>query len=114
MSDPRLSGEAPDLFALNPATRLNRNDAAAALRRAGIPVAPSTLATMVCRGGGPKYKRFGRVPLYRAADLLAWLEEKLLPPVRSTSELDAARVARLRRTARKPPDDGEEARLPAA
>jgi hypothetical protein len=42
-----------------------------------------------CVGGGPKFRRFGRRPLYAPTDLLAWAL-----PVRSTSEADV--VARKR------------------
>jgi hypothetical protein len=53
---------------------LTRRDAAAALSAAGYPVARATLATRAVRGGGPPFQRFGRVPLYRWGDLLAWAE----------------------------------------
>jgi hypothetical protein len=68
---------------------LTRRDAAAALTAAGYPVARATLATRASRGGGPPYRRFGRVPLYRWGDLLTWAESRLSPPMRSTSEDDA-------------------------
>ena len=71
-----------------PDTRLTRRDAAAALTAAGYPVARATLATLASRGGGPPYQRFGRVPLYRWGDLLAWAESRLSAPLSSTSELD--------------------------
>jgi len=34
--------------------------------------APATLAKLACIGGGPNFESFGRKPLYREADLLAW------------------------------------------
>jgi hypothetical protein len=71
-------------------TLLTRRDAAAALTAAGYPVARATLATRASRGGGPPFRRFGRVPLYRWGDLLDWAEGRLSPPMRSTSEADAA------------------------
>jgi hypothetical protein len=74
---------------LAPDTLLRRRDAAAALRAAGYPTAPATLATLACRGGGPPFRRFGRVPLYRWADLLDWAGSRLSAPMRSTSEADA-------------------------
>jgi hypothetical protein len=48
----------------NPDSLLRRNAVADALTEAGFPVAKATLATMATRGGGPPYRRFGRVPLY--------------------------------------------------
>jgi hypothetical protein len=71
-------------------TLLTRHAAAEALTAAGYPVARATLATRASRGGGPPFRRFGRVPLYRWGDLLDWAEARLSPPMRSTSEADAA------------------------
>jgi hypothetical protein len=69
---------------------LTRAAAANALREAGYPVARATLATLASRGGGPPYRRFGRLPLYRWGDLLNWAEARLGPLIGSTSEADAA------------------------
>jgi hypothetical protein len=74
----------------NPDTLLRRRTAAEALSGAGYPIRPATLASMATRGGGPPFQRFGRVPLYRWGDLLAWAESRLSAPMRSTSEADAA------------------------
>jgi len=38
----------------------------------GIDRAPSTLAKLACIGGGPKYSKAGRIPLYKPEDLDAW------------------------------------------
>jgi hypothetical protein len=76
----------------NPDTRLRRKEAADALRAAGFPVSDKTLATKASRGGGPPYRLFGRVPLYRWGDALAWAEGRLSGPRRSTSEGDVQRV----------------------
>ena len=65
---------------------LNRADTATALTAAGFPIAKGTLATQATRGGGPPYRLFGRLPLYRWGDALAWAESRLSPPVRNTSE----------------------------
>ena len=48
---------------------------------------------MATRGGGPPYQIFGRWPLYRWGDALAWAEARLSQPRRSTSEADAQRQA---------------------
>ncbi len=74
----------------SPDAMLPRNDAAAALTDAGFPTSPATLATKACRGGGPPYRLYGRKPLYKLSDLLAWAEGRCSRTVTSTSELEAA------------------------
>jgi hypothetical protein len=73
----------------HPDAKLSRKDTSAAFKAAGYRVSESTLATMASRGGGPPFMRFGKYPLYRWGDALAWAEGKLRPPVRSTSEQPA-------------------------
>jgi hypothetical protein len=65
---------------------LGRTDAAKALTEAGFPVSPATLATKATRGGGPRYRLFGRRPLYRWGDALQWARGRLSEPVSNTSE----------------------------
>jgi hypothetical protein len=72
-----------------PDALLRRREAAAALTAAGFPVRPATLATLASRGGGPPYRRFGAVALYRWGEALEWAQSRLSAPIRSTSELDA-------------------------
>jgi hypothetical protein len=75
----------------DPDKRVRRREAAGHLReKHGIPCSPKTLAKKACVGGGPIFRKFGRLPLYRLGDLDTWAEEKLSRPVRSTSELEAA------------------------
>ena len=76
-----------------PDTKLRRKETADALAAAGFPVTASTLATKVTRGGGPPYTLFGRVPLYRWADALAWAESKLTAPQRNSAEADHRKAA---------------------
>jgi hypothetical protein len=76
-------------------TLLTRAALADALTKAGYPTARATLATRATRGGGPPYRLFGRVPLYRWGDALAWVQSRLGPLIRSTSEADFPRVGRL-------------------
>jgi hypothetical protein len=52
----------------------------------GLERAPSTLAKLAVIGGGPTFRRAGRVPLYATDDLDEWVASKLSPPMRSTSE----------------------------
>ena len=72
--------------------RLDRKQAAQFLTDLGYRTAPATLAKLACIGGGPTFESFGRKPLYREADLLAWAEAKTTGPRRSTS--DPGRAAR--------------------
>jgi hypothetical protein len=74
---------------INPDAWLLRPVLADALTEAGYPTKASTLATQATRGGGPTYRKFGRRPLYRWRDALAWAEGRLSEPRASTSEGDA-------------------------
>ena len=74
----------------NPDALLNRANTAAALTAAGYPVAKGTLATKATRGGGPPYRLFGRLPLYRWGDALAWAQSRLSATVRNSSEIEKA------------------------
>jgi hypothetical protein len=79
------SGDLP----ASPDALLRRKALSEALKAAGYPVAEKTLATKATRGGGPPYRLFGRVPLYRWGDAVAWAEARLSQPCCSTSEADA-------------------------
>jgi hypothetical protein len=73
-------------------TYLRRRAAAEYLReQRGIPCSEKTLAKLACIGGGPIYRRFGRIPLYLIADLDVYAEAKLSKPIRSTSEYGGRR-----------------------
>ena len=69
---------------------LDRRASADFLVSHGIPCSPATLATLVTRGGGPAFLKFGVRVLYRQSDLISWAESKLSAPRRSTSEADRA------------------------
>ena len=73
--------------------RIDRKQAAAFLTERGYRTAPATLAKLACIGGGPAFRSFGRKPLYREADLLAWAEARTTGPRRSTSDPGAGREA---------------------
>jgi hypothetical protein len=66
--------------------RLGRKEAAKFLTERGFKTAPATLAKLACIGGGPPFASFGRRPLYREADLLAWAQGRTTGPRRSTSD----------------------------
>lgn len=70
--------------------RLSRAEAAAFLSERGFRVAYATLNKYATVGGGPIFQSFGRRPLYKPTDLLAWVAEKSSSPRRSTSEQQAA------------------------
>ena len=52
----------------------------------GVSRAPSTLAKCAVIGGGPTFRRAGRVPLYSRDDLDDWVASKLSAKMRSTSD----------------------------
>lgn len=67
--------------------RLRRDEASQYLELAhGISLAPSTLATMATRGGGPAFQKINRTPLYPRSSLDEWAVEKLGDLRTSTSE----------------------------
>jgi hypothetical protein len=66
--------------------KLGRKEAAQFLSERGYKTAPATLAKLACIGGGPVFQSFGRKPLYREADLLAWAQARTTGPRRSTSD----------------------------
>jgi len=67
---------------------LRRNAASEYLHEVhGLDRAPSTLAKLAVVGGGPIFRRAGRIPLYTQDDLDEWVESKLGPRMHSTSEL---------------------------
>lgn len=70
--------------------RLKRRTEAAAYvtETFGIPCSPKTLAKIAVTGGGPAFRKVGRIPLYSALDLDEWARSRIGKRVRSTSELD--------------------------
>jgi hypothetical protein len=80
-----------DTIPNDPNTMLRRRQTAEALTATGFPITEATLATKATRGGGPPYRSFGRTPLYRWGDALAWAQARLSAPRGSTSEADGQR-----------------------
>jgi hypothetical protein len=71
-----------------PARRVRRKDAARYLTDVwGIPMSPKTLAKLAVIGGGPLFRKAGRIPLYEIPELDRFARAKLSPLVGSTSEL---------------------------
>lgn len=70
--------------------RLTRAEAAAFLGERGYRVAYATLNKYATVGGGPRFESFGRRPLYRPTELLAWVASKTTGPRRHTSDKQTA------------------------
>ena len=88
----------------DPDALLRRDATADALTKAGFPTSPATLATKATRGGGPPYRSWGRLPLYRWGDALGWAQSRLSPPPSSTSEADTNVISDIRQRATFVPD----------
>ena len=67
-------------------TYLRRNDAAAYLQRRCGAYTAQTLAKMACIGGGPVYRKIGRMALYTIADLDAWIASRMSGPIENTAQ----------------------------
>src|SRR4051812_43810192 len=81
-----------------PPQPLKRRAAASAYLRErwGVDRAPGTLAKLAVVGGGPRFRKAGRIPLYAPADLDAWASWLLGEAVASTSELRGKRPPNVR------------------
>jgi hypothetical protein len=53
----------------------------------GVPRTANTLAKLALIGGGPIFRKAGRIPLYAPADLDQYAEDQLGKPMRSTSDV---------------------------
>lgn len=70
----------------NDGRRLRRAEASLYLKEAhGIHRATSTLAKLAVVGGGPRFQRVGRIPLYPIEELDHWAKGKIGPLLTSTS-----------------------------
>ena len=69
---------------------LRRKDAAQYLREKYGVGSAATLAKLATIGGGPIFKKNGRIPLYLAKDLDTWALAKIGQARHSTSELEVA------------------------
>jgi len=66
---------------------MRRDKAAEYLQRNWGFGAVDTLASLATRGGGPRFRKLGRFPVYTEGDLDDWARSRLSDPVSSTSEL---------------------------
>jgi hypothetical protein len=71
---------------------LRRSEAAKyVLETYSVPCSPKTLAKLACvSSNGPPFRLAGRFPLYPISGLDAWVQSKIGPLVRSTSEVRRA------------------------
>jgi hypothetical protein len=67
--------------------KLRRAEAARFLTEAGYQTSKATLDKLATVGGGPRFQKFSRFPVYTEQDLLDWAHSRCSPLVRSTSEL---------------------------
>jgi hypothetical protein len=75
-----------------PKPRLSRDEASEYLLGVhGVQVAPATLAKYATLGGGPRFCKFGRKPLYPRDELDTWAAAKLGAVVANTGEADERR-----------------------
>jgi hypothetical protein len=65
----------------------NTREAAAFVTSKGVRTAPQTLNKLRVVGGGPVFRRAGTRVVYFEADLVAWVNSRLSPPMKSTSEM---------------------------
>jgi hypothetical protein len=71
---------------MHPAQYLRRKQAGEYLKSCYGHGSPRTLAKLATLGGGPIYRKFGRIVVYDPADLDSWALARLSAPLRSTSE----------------------------
>lgn len=74
-------------------TYLRRDRAAAYLQEQYGSYTTETLAKLACVGGGPRFQKLGRFPVYTESDLDAWAMSRMSKPVSSTAELSALGIA---------------------
>lgn len=64
---------------------LTRGQAAEYCIKQDFPVSPKTLAKYACVGGGPKFRKFGKMRvIYKIEDLDEWIERRLSKTFSST------------------------------
>jgi hypothetical protein len=72
---------------------LRRKDAGEYLKQTYGHSSERSLAKLATLGGGPTYRKVGRIVVYLREDLDAWALAKISGPVSSTSEYDATERA---------------------
>ena len=70
-----------------PIRPLRRSEASGYLKEKwGIDRAPATLAKLASIGGGPRFQKANRIPIYPPEFLDEWAVSILSPPLNSTSD----------------------------
>ena len=64
----------------------SRKEAADYLTALGLPITRNTLEVLACKGGGPSYSLWGNRAVYTDESLHSWVEQKLSPPRKHTSQ----------------------------
>lgn len=67
-------------------TYLRRQQAAEYLQQRCGAYTAQTLAKMACVGGGPTYRKNGRMVLYTIDDLEAWIASRMSGPIENTAQ----------------------------
>jgi hypothetical protein len=86
MHDPSVMRGAGVAFVPPPRFR-RRSEAAEYISDKYFPCRPKTLAKLAVIGGGPKFRKAGRFPIYEDSNLDEWALGKISELVGSTSEL---------------------------
>ena len=95
---------------ITPTRRLRRSEASKYLKEVhGIDRAPSTLAKLATIGGGPKFEKANRIPLYAPKFLDEFARSILSPPMTSTSDFGIEESKSMAASVRKPPAAGRRA-----
>jgi hypothetical protein len=108
----QLSGEATVIA--GPRKRdMTRAETAQYITDHWFPRSSRTLAKLAVTGGGPPFRKAGRVPLYSEGSVDAWAESKLGPLVHSTTELGVnfSRKGRRRESRRFSEEGKQESRV---
>lgn len=94
-----LSGSAaptPNPAVTNGKRYMTRAEAAKYITDNWFPHSPKTLAKLAVIGGGPVFRKAGRVPIYMPSDCDDYARSKISQPVCSTAELAKVSAAQLR------------------
>jgi hypothetical protein len=75
-------------------TLLTRQQTAKALTDCGVLTSPKTLSTKASRGGGPPYRLYGKLAIYRWGDVSDWALELMGQPASSATERHARHAAK--------------------
>lgn len=67
-------------------TYLRRKDAAEYLQQRCGAYTAQTLAKLACVGGGPIYRKNGRMVLYTIDDLDTWIASRMSGPIENTAQ----------------------------